>query len=127
MKRVPVAKHHWSLKQLEYCFGHPNERINPSTPQRYSEIAKIAHSVDRSFCMKRGGVTLCHNIPNYPFYLAKTRASSVKKEENKLDRRANVQNMSISTRKEKEDLKLKSAFKKLTFEECVLMKKITDS
>ena len=51
----------------------------------------------------------------------------MKKEEKTSDRRANVQNIIISTRKEKEELKLKSACKNLTLEECSLMKKITDS
>ena len=45
IKRLPVIRHHWSVKQLKYFYTEPNNR-KLLTPMLFSKITKIAHVID---------------------------------------------------------------------------------
>lgn len=68
LKCAPVARHHWSIQQLEYFDGQGDgeKKKRPNTPVSGAVIRAIADPFDPEDKVLRGGKYLYFNTPNYP-------------------------------------------------------------
>ena len=69
-KQTKIITDHWTIKQVNYFYAG-EKKSNPSTPMQYSELTKIAHTVNRRFSIKKHGIDLLFNEQNYTMKLIK--------------------------------------------------------